>query len=88
MASKKHGKQKAVGTGVPDRDERVDSIPDLAAQELPDGGRGPIETSPGHEIGRRIPKDTGGTSYTGDDVGLRGLKDDWEQDIHGGRKKN
>ncbi len=87
MSSQKSGKQKVAG-GIPDRDQQVGSINDLAASDLPDKGRGPVETNIGKELGRRLPKDTGIVSAPGVDVGMRGTKADYDLDKHGGRKRN
>ena len=63
------------------------SIDGLEASELPDKGRGTPETSPGKELSRKLPKQTGATE-SGADVGLTATPDAADARDHGYRKKN
>jgi hypothetical protein len=56
------------------------------ASELPDKGRGPVETNPGKELRRKTPAQTGGT--VGGDVGIEATPDVADARDHGGRKRN
>ena len=47
------------------------SIDGVEASELPDHGRGPVETNPGKELRRKLPQSTGAIEPTAE-VGLRG----------------
>src|SRR3712207_8635173 len=47
------------------------SIAGAEASELPDGGRGTVDTNIGKVLGRKTPDHTGGT--IGGDVGIRAL---------------
>ena len=58
------------------------------ASELPDKGRGPVETDFGKEARRKMPQRTGGIVGDGTDVGLDALPDIADARDHGGRKKN
>lgn len=58
----------------------------VEASDLPDGGRGPVETDFGKEAARHLPQQTGGA--IGGDVGVRGHPDNVQADARGGRKKN
>jgi hypothetical protein len=58
----------------------------VEASDLPDGGRGPVETDFGKEAARNLPQQTGGT--IGGQVGMRGHPDNVQSDARGGRKKN
>ena len=56
------------------------------ASELPDKGRGPVETDRGKELRRKPPAQTGGV--IGGDVGIEATPDIADARDHGGRKKN
>lgn len=58
----------------------------VEASDLPDGGRGPVETDFGKEAARNLPQQTGGT--TGGQTGMRGKPGNVKADARGGRKKN
>lgn len=58
----------------------------LAAQELPDGGRGSPETDPGKELGRALPQEHGGE--LGAEGGLRADRQFGGRRIKGSPKKN
>ena len=62
------------------------SIQGVEASDLPDKGRGSVNTNYGKEAGRKPPHRTGGT--VGGDVGMRAMPDIAESDDSGGRKKN
>jgi len=62
------------------------SIQGVEASDLPDGGRGPVETNIGKALSRKTPDHTGGT--IGGDVGIRALPDSAEASDHGPRGKN
>jgi hypothetical protein len=61
-------------------------IEGVEASDLPDHGRGPVETVPGKELRRKPPARTGENS-TGD-VGIRATPDIAEASDHGHRKRN
>lgn len=63
------------------------SIQGLEASELPDKGRGGPETSPGKELSRKLPIQTGAVGE-GTDVGLAATPDGADQRDHGERKRN
>ena len=63
------------------------SIAGAEASELPDHGRGPVETNIGKEMGRKLPGQTGAVA-SGTDVGLAGTPDAADARDHGGRKHN
>lgn len=70
-------------------DERLPgptSIQGVEASDLPDGGRGSVETNYGKEAGRLLPQQTGGV--IGGAVGERGSPELTQADARGGRKKN
>jgi hypothetical protein len=58
----------------------------VEASNLPDGGRGPVETDFGKEAARNLPNQTGGP--IGGQTGMRGHPDNVQADARGGRKKN
>ena len=58
----------------------------VEASDLPDGGRGPVETNFGKEAARTLPHQTGGA--IGGEIGMRGHPDNVQADERGGRKKN
>jgi hypothetical protein len=58
----------------------------VEASDLPDGGRGSVETNFGKDAARNLPHQTGGT--IGGEVGMRGHPDAVQSDERGGRKKN
>jgi len=58
----------------------------VEASDLPDRGRGPVETDFGKEAARNLPQQTGGT--IGGEIGMRGHPDNVQSDARGGRKKN
>ena len=62
------------------------SIEGVEARDLPDKGRGPVETIPGKELARKTPMQTGGT--INGDVGLRATPDAADSKDHGHRKHN
>lgn len=62
------------------------SIDGVEARDLPDGGRGGVETDHHHEHARKLPMRTG-ENDTGD-VGLRGMPDIADAQEHGNRGKN
>ncbi|MDB5173410.1 MAG: hypothetical protein JWO87_1394 [Phycisphaerales bacterium] len=59
------------------------SIEGVAPADLPDKGRGSIETDPGKELARKLPQQTGAIEE-GTDVGLRGEPDIADAAEHGG----
>jgi hypothetical protein len=59
------------------------SIEGIAPADLPDKGRGPVETNPGKELARKLPGQTGAIEE-GTDVGLRGEPDVADAAEHGG----
>lgn len=61
------------------------SIEGVEASDLPDKGRGPVETDPDHEAARNLPQNTGTISG---EVGIRGTPDIADAAQHGGRKGN
>jgi hypothetical protein len=54
-----------------------------AASELPDGGRGSVDTDFGKEAARKLPGQTGGLGSDTDDVGLAGTPEVSEARRHG-----
>lgn len=62
----------------------------IEARDLPDGGRGPIETDPHKEMQRNLPHQHGGELYEDSysEGGLRGDRKISEADDYGGRKRN
>lgn len=62
------------------------SIEGVEASDLPDGGRGDVDTDP-RKVSDRKPPNKTGENTTGD-VGLRGTPDIADADDHGGRKRN
>src|SRR4051812_20990041 len=58
------------------------SIDGVEASDLPDHGRGPVETNPGKELRRRLPQSTGAIEPTAE-VGLRGEPEIADADQHG-----
>jgi hypothetical protein len=75
-----------------ERDERAKdgvgpaSIEGVEASDLPDKGKGSVETDFGKEAGRHLPEATGGT--IGGDSGMHGDAGMRDADREGGRKKN
>jgi hypothetical protein len=63
------------------------SIDGVEASDLPDGGRGPVETNPGKELRRKLPQKTGAIVPT-EDVGIRAEPDIADAEDHGHRKHN
>jgi hypothetical protein len=63
------------------------SIEGVEASDLPDGGRGSVETVPGKELRRKLPQQTGAIGDA-TDVGLRGEPDVADANDHGHRKHN
>lgn len=61
-------------------------IDGVEASDLPDGGRGPVETDFGKEAARNLPEQVGGE--VGGDSGLRSRPDIVKSDARGGRKHN
>ena len=59
----------------------------VEASDLPDGGRGSVDTDFGKNAARHLPHQTGGV-VGGDDIGLRGTPDNVQADARGGRKRN
>ena len=74
--------------GVPSDFAKVGprSIEGVEASDLPDSGRGPVETSPGKELRRKLPQTTGGEIGSATDVGIRGEPDVADAEGHGHRK--
>ena len=62
------------------------SIHGVEASDLPDKGRGPVETDFGKEAARNLPQQTGEDGFG--QVGLRAHPDLAQADARGGRKKN
>lgn len=58
----------------------------IEASDLPDGGRGPVETIPQWEARRNLPHQHGGRA--GDEGGTRGDRDLGDADRHGNRGRN
>ena len=63
------------------------SIDGVEASDLPDEGRGPVETNPGKELRRKLPQTTGAIA-PGDDVGIRAEPDIADAEDHGHRRRN
>jgi hypothetical protein len=63
------------------------SIEGVEASDLPDKGKGSVETIPGKELGRKLPQTTGAIG-SGTDVGIRGEPDIADSEDHGHRKHN
>ena len=61
------------------------SIDGVEASDLPDDGRGNVETNPGKELRRKLPQSTGAIAPR-DDVGMRGQPAAANAKDHGGRK--
>jgi hypothetical protein len=59
------------------------SIQGVAPADLPDKGRGSVETDPGKEMARKLPQQTGAIGE-GTDVGLRGEPEVADAAEHGG----
>jgi len=65
------------------------SIQGVEASDLPDKGRGPVETNIGKEMSRKAPQNLGGnTQEEGGDVGLRATPDAADAADHGGHGRN
>jgi hypothetical protein len=62
------------------------SIEGVEASDLPDGGRGPVETDFGKEAARDLPEQVGGV--IGEESGLRSRPEAVQSDARGGRKHN
>ena len=58
------------------------------ASELPDKGRGSVNTDFGKEAARKLPVQTGGLGRDTDDVGLAGEPEVADARRHGWRKHN
>ena len=58
----------------------------IVASDFPDHGRGSVNTNPGKELARQLPRRTGENSLG--DVGLRGTPDIADAEAHGHRKHN
>ena len=58
------------------------------ASELPDHGRGTVDTDAAKVLGRKLPGQTGGVPGDGTDVGLAGTPEIADARDHGGRKHN
>lgn len=58
------------------------------ASELPDKGRGSVDTDRGKQAARKLPGQTGGLGGDGDDVGIAAEPDIADARDHGGRKHN
>ncbi len=78
--------RKSTRGSVDQRRQGPTSLQGAEASELPDKGRGPVETDPGREAARKTPGQTGGV--IGGDTGLRAMPDSAEADDHGSRKRN
>jgi hypothetical protein len=63
------------------------SIEGVEASDLPDKGKGPVETNFGKELRRDLPEHTGEVIGE-DDSGLRGQPDLRDTDARGNRGKN
>ena len=72
--------------GVDERKQGPTSLAGLEASELPDGGRGPVETNYGKEAARNLPQNVGGE--IGGQAGFRAHPDLVKADARGGRKRN
>lgn len=72
---------------VDQRRQGPTSIAGAEASELPDKGRGSIDTTEAKALGRKLPSRTGAID-TGTDVGLRAAPDIADAKDHGGRKHN
>lgn len=75
------------------RDERnktrfVTQYPEVEASDLPDKGRGGVETNAQWEAARNLPQQHGGSDESNHEGGLRGSRDLNDADQHGGRKHN
>lgn len=74
------------GSESPEETSGPTGIDGLEASELPDKGRGSVDTSIGKEMARKTPDHTGGV--IGGDVGIRAFPDTAEAADHGPRGKN
>lgn len=83
MAEKHHIRPDA---SVEEYKQGPTSIHGAEASELPDKGRGPVETDRGKEGKRNLPHRTGGDPAG--EVGMRGTPDISDADEGGGRKRN
>jgi hypothetical protein len=64
------------------------SIEGVEARDLPDKGRGSLETIAGKELRRKVPNRTGAAPGTGTDVGMAATPDIADLRDHGHRKHN
>ena len=62
------------------------SIQGIEASDLPDGGRGDVDTDPRKLNARKLPANTGGS--IGGDAGIRAMPDSADAKDHGNRKHN
>ena len=62
------------------------SVEGIVADDLPNEGRGGVETDPGHEMARKLPQKTGETDT--DMTGLRADPNLADADENGGRGEN
>jgi hypothetical protein len=62
------------------------SVQGVEASDLPDKGRGDVDTNIGKVLGRKLPGQTGGE--IGGDVGMRAMPDSADSKDHGYRKNN
>lgn len=66
----------------------VTQYPEVEASDLPDKGRGGVETNAQWEAARNLPQQHGGSEENNHEGGLRGSRDLNDADQHGGRKYN
>ncbi len=64
------------------------SVEGVEASDLPDKGRGSVDTAISKEMARKLPQQIGGALGDGSDVGLRGTPDIADADEHGGQGRN
>jgi hypothetical protein len=80
------GQDKPAPGQVPSHPVGPTSTQGVEARDLPDGGRGSVETDQHHEHARKLPQQTG--ENTTGDVGVRAFPNAADAADHGNRKKN
>lgn len=88
MTDRKHTHEAPLGGATDQVGIGPTGIAGAEASELPDHGRGSVETDPGREFRRKLPEQTGGIIGDGLDVGLEGEPDLADIRRYGGRKRN
>lgn len=88
MANQRQRTRRPVGGATDQVGEGPRDIDGLEASQLPDKGRGSVDTDRGKQLGRKPPGLTGGLGGDGDDVGLAGEPEVADIRDHGHRKHN